>query len=408
MLNTHASSFRSPPTPPADWAITEFGPAELGDDRRTARLLMIATALAHQPTAAIPQACGPVPATPGGYRFFENDDLDAEALRDAHPQATLERVRPPAIVLALQDISTLNYSTHPQTQGLGPIGSHRAKTIGLLPHSTLAVTPNGQPLGLLHTAARARDPKAAGSAQKRHAKPIAEKESQKWLDRLSACQQVAPACAHTTLVNVADRAGDLDKLFAQALAPPPTHRSIGWCAATTTARSPARTAGCGTRLAGPRADGRLPVRVGRRGAPPARLATRTIRFRQVPLAAPARKAEPPPLTLWAIEARETRPPKGARPILWRLLPTLPVTRVEEAGEQVTWSAQRWPIEVLHKVLKSGGRVEQRPWATDARLARALAVDPVVAWRLLALCQAARWIAQLGGFMGPRARASPLR
>ena len=76
---------------------------------------MIATAFAQQPTAAIPRACGPGSATQGAYRFFENDDLDAEAIRDAHHQATLERVRPHAIVLALQDTFTLNYSTHPQT-----------------------------------------------------------------------------------------------------------------------------------------------------------------------------------------------------------------------------------------------------------------------------------------------------
>ena len=101
----------------------------------------------------------------------------AEAIRDAHHQATLERARPHAIVLALQDTSTLNYSTHPQTQGLGPIGSHSEKTIGLLLHSTLAVTPSGQPLGLLHTAVDARDPKAVGSAQQRRASPIEEKES---------------------------------------------------------------------------------------------------------------------------------------------------------------------------------------------------------------------------------------
>ena len=125
------------------------------------------------------------------------------------------------------------------------------------------------------------------------------------------------------------------------------------------------------------------MRVGRRAEQPARLATLTIRFRPVTLAAPARKAEPPPLTLWAIEARETRPPKGASPILWRLLTTLPVTSVEEAGEKVAWPAQRWPIEVIHKVLKSGCRVEQRQLASAERLERALAVDPVVAWRLLA-------------------------
>jgi hypothetical protein len=140
MPNTKASSFCPPPTQVADWARAEFGHAELGDDRRTDRLLMIATAFAQQPTAPIPQACGPGPAIQGAYRFFENDDLDPEAIRDAHHQATLERVRQHPIVLALQDTSSLNYSTHPQTHGLGPIGTRQQNILGLLLHSTLTAT----------------------------------------------------------------------------------------------------------------------------------------------------------------------------------------------------------------------------------------------------------------------------
>ena len=330
MLITNASSFCSPPTPVADWAVTEFGHAELGDDRRTDRLLMIATAFAEQPTAPIPQACGPGPATQGAYRFFENDDIEPEAIRDAHHHSRLERLRHHSVVLTLQDTSTLNYSTHPQTEGLGPIGTRRQKIIGLLLHSTLAVTPSGLPLGMLHTAVQARDPKAVGSAKQRHSKPIAEKESHKWLDSLSACQQVAAQCPETLLVNVTDREGDLYDLFAQALAPtddPRVHLLVR-------SKHNRRLAGDERLLwdavGRQRAAGTLQVRVGRRGEQPARLATLSIRFAQVTLAAPTRQAGQPPLTVWVIEARERRAPQGATPILWRLLTTLPVTCLTEA------------------------------------------------------------------------------
>lgn len=447
MLNANASSFCPPPTQVADWAVTEFGHAELGDDRRTDRLLMIATAFAQQPTAPIPQACGPGPATQGAYRFFENDDIEPEAIRDAHHQSTLERLRQHSVVLALQDTSTLNYSTHPQTEGLGPIGTRRQKIIGLLLHSTLAVTPSGLPLGLLHTAVQARDPKAVGSAQQRHSKPIAEKESHKWLDSLSACQQVAPQCPETLLVNVTDREGDLYDLFAQALAPTEDPRVHLLVRSKHNRRLVGDERLLWDAVGRQRAAGQLQVRVGRRGEQPARLATLSIRFRQVTLAAPTRQAQQPPLTVWAIQARELRPPKGAAPILWRLLTTLPVTCVEEACAKVGWYAQRWQIEVIHKVLKSGCKIEQRQLETAPRLERALAVDQVVAWRLLALCKAAReqpdeavsawlsqaewqalwchvhqrttppttppsvrqavrWIAQLGGFMARKGDGQP--
>ena len=46
---------------------------------------------------------------------------------------------------------------------------------------------------------------------------------------------------------------------------------------------------------------------------------------------------------------------------------------EEALEKVAWYAQRWQIEVLHKVLKSGCQIEQRQLETAARLERAVSV-----------------------------------
>jgi len=76
-------------------------------------------------------------------------------------------------------------------------------------------------------------------------------------------------------------------------------------------------------------------------------------------------------------------------MLWRLLSTRPVTSPEEACEHIGWYAQRWQIEVILKVLKSGCPIEQRQLETAARLERVLAVDLVVAWRLLALCKAVR-------------------
>lgn len=444
---THASAFCPPPSSIADWARAEFGHAELGDDRRTERLLMIATAFADQPTAAIPQACGPGAPTQGAYRFFENDDLDPAAIRDAHEQATWARVRQQPIVLAAQDTSTLNYTTHPRTAGLGPIGTRQQTLLGLLLHSTLALTPSGQPLGLLHTAVRARDPHSAGVARHRHQRATADKETQKWLDSLSACQALAAECPKTLVVNVTDREGDCYALFAQAQAAP----ADAYAHLLVRSRhnrqrvdaAPPLWAHIGRR----RGAGQLKVRVGRRGEQPARLATLTIRFGPVTLAAPQRQAGQPPLHLWAIEAREPRPPAGVPPIVWRLLTTLPVTTLAEACEKVGWYAQRWQIEVIHKVLKSGCHIEQRQLQTAARLARALAVDQVVAWRILALVkagreqpdapvsawleqaewealwcqvhqaptppgtpptvrQAMRWLAQLGGFLGRKGDGAP--
>jgi hypothetical protein len=380
-------AFKAPPTQPADWALHEFAQAELADQRHLPRLQRIATAFAQKPTAPIPQACPNPAEAKAAYRFFENDAIDPRAIRHAHHQATLERVARHRVVLGVQDTTALNYSTHPKTRGLGLLGSHSPKTIGLLLHSTLALTPTGQPLGFLHNAVRTRHRR--GLAAQRHRRPLEQKESYKWVEGLSACQAVATQCPHTLLVEISDREGDCYAVFVEALRVPAeqrVHRLVR-------ARHDRKLADADRTLweavGRQRVAATISVLVGRRGDQPSRVAKLNVRFCPVLLQAPQRQADQPPMQLWAIEAREGRAPNGSTPILWRLLTTLPVTSAAEAVEKVRWYAQRWQIEVIHKVLKSGCQIEQRQLETADNLERALSVDLVVAWRILALCKAAR-------------------
>lgn len=430
----------------ADWAEQEFGQAQLPDRRHVQRLKAIATSFAQHPTASIPQACGGWAQAKGAYRFFENEEIDPEAIAQAHERATLARVRQHPIVLAIQDTTALNYSTHPKTKGLGALGSHSSKVIGLHLHSTLAVTVGGTPLGWLHRSVRRRT-KARGVAATRHRRPTAEKESVKWLDSLSACQQVASQCPQTMLVNIADREGDLYDFLAQAVGETQGPRVHVLVRSRHNRKLTGSTVRLWEKVRQQPVAGTLQVRVGRKGEQPARRAEVSVRFATVTLAAPLRKTQQAPLEVRAIEVREARPPKGVQPLLWQLVTTLPITCFEEAAQQVEWYAMRWQIEVMHKVLKSGCGIEQRQLETAERLQRVLAVDQVVAWRLLALCKASRevpnelashwlsqdewealwchvhrvktppitpptvreavrWIAQLGGFLARRSDGEP--
>ena len=448
MLERNASSTHSSRALGADWAQQEFAHAQLPDPRLVQRLITVATDFAQHPTAPLPQACGSWAKTKAAYRFFDNDAVQPQAILQAHVQATLRRVRSEPIVLCVQDTTSLNYSTHPHTQGLGPISNNRDKTIGLFLHSTLALTPTGQPLGLLHAQSWARSPRHFGrSSHQRNRTPRAQKESQKWMDSLSGCQALAGQCPHTTLVNLADREGDLYDLFQQALSPG-TEPAVHLLVRAQHDRQVAHPQKyLWDYLAAQCVRARLKIKVPRKDGQPGRLATLAIRFAPVTLRPPCLKEQQPPLTLWAVEAREVRPPQGAAPICWRLLTTLPVETAEAAVERVRWYAQRWQIELIHKVLKSGCQVEQRQLETVARLARVVMVDLIVAWRVLGLCKAARetpegrasewlsgaewqalwcyvhqrakpprrspslrqavrWIAQLGGFLGRRRDGEP--
>ena len=444
MLKQNASAKH---TTNANWARHEFAHAPL-EPRLVKRLTSIATDFAQHPTAPIPQACGSWDKAKAAYRFFDNDAVEPEAILAGHVQAALPRLQAHPVVLCAQDTTTLNYSTHPQTRGLGPISNNRDKTIGLFLHSTLALTPAGQPLGLLHTRTWARSRRTFGrSSTQRNRTPRTGKESQKWMDSFQACQQAAAQCPQTLLVNVADREGDLYDLFAAALAPTDSPRVEVLVRAQHNRQVAHPQKYLWDYLAAQRVSTRLKVKVPRKDGQPGRLATLSVRFAQVTLRPPCLKEDQAPLTLGAVEAREMRPPKGVKAICWRLLTTLPVETVQAAVEKVRWYAQRWQIEMIHKVLKSGCQVEQRQLETAARLRRVVSVDLIVAWRVLALCkagretpeglasdwlnsaewralwcysnettqcprqaptlrQAVRWIAQLGGFLARRGDGEP--
>src|SRR3990172_6898217 len=74
---------------------------------------------------------------------------------------------------------------------------------------------------------------------------------------------------------------------------------------------------------------------------------------------------------------------------WTLLTTLPVDGAEDAIRVVECYACRWMIEVLFRVLKTGCLVEKRQLETRERLERCLAVDLIVAWRILYLTMVGR-------------------
>jgi len=83
-------------------------------------------------------------------------------------------------------------------------------------------------------------------------------------------------------------------------------------------------------------------------------------------------------------AREESPPAGIPAIEWLLLTTVPVTDGVAACERIEWYAGRWAIDLSHKVLKSGCRIEDRPFDAADPIERSLAIDAVVAWRVLGL------------------------
>ncbi len=425
------------------WAEHEFGDADLGDSRRTQRLVKLAEQRGAQPNASITQSCGDKASAKAAYRFYENDAISTTGILSSHEEATQSRMSHESVVLAAQDTTQLDYTHHPATEGLGTL--HNKNQRGMLMHTTFAVTPERVPLGIIHQQIWTRPVEEFGKKHKRKQLPIEEKESQKWLTSLEATSHMQKQLPHTKVVSVGDREADVYELFAlsQTLSQDLLVRA-SW---NRKVEHPENY--LWSFLESQPVAGQLTITIPRKGNQPARQAELSIRYASVTLHPPKRPkpVELAPITLWAVLAHEDHPPEGAEAVSWLLLTSTSVNSFQEACQRIQWYSCRWLIEIFHKVLKSGCRIEERQFSTAENIKRYLAVDNVVAWRVLYLTmlgretpdipctaileahewqalycfvhktntppdqppdlrQATRWIAQLGGFLGRKGDGHP--
>ena len=110
-------------TSPAEWAQAEFGFAQLGDQRRTKRLVKVAQSLAANPGGTLPQAFPHWDELKAAYRLFEQRGVSFEAILRPHWERTQAACRQPGEYLIIEDTTLLDYTDHhPVTQDLGIIG----------------------------------------------------------------------------------------------------------------------------------------------------------------------------------------------------------------------------------------------------------------------------------------------
>jgi hypothetical protein len=371
---------------PGDWAAQEFARVEFPDGRLRTRLCAVASDFYAQPLAPIPQACHGNPAkTRAAYRLFANPQVDLESVLKPHVEASAERIGQHPVVLAVQDTTSLNYSTHPATLGLGPINTRKDTAQGLILHDTLAFTPEGTPLGVLDAQCWARDPQQAGKSAQRKALPIEQKESAKWLRSFQRVAAIQVLCPNTRLVSVGDREADIYELFAQYT---PEGPDLLIRADRGRQRQVAQSQPLWEWMPAQPLAGRLALHIPGKGGRAARTAALEIRHARVELQ-PPKAHRGAPIALWAVYALESHPPAHTEAVEWLLLTTVQVRDFEQACERLAWYAVRWCIEVYHRTLKSGCRIEDRRLGSAQSLQACLGVDMVVAWRVYHLAKLGR-------------------
>jgi hypothetical protein len=359
-----------------NWSATELTDLDLGDNRLKTRAIHILNTLMKSPQLSIPKAFHGWSDTLATYRFFWNDAVSHEALIAPHYGATECRIRQQdsPVILCIQDTTELDFNGQ-ETEGLGRLSYDSQR--GMYLHPTLCITPERLPLGITDAWMWARGlSKAADQANP------SLKESRRWIEGYERVADMAQRCPAQRFIYLGDRESDFYDLLkrAQQLDYPADlvlraqhNRALGedtklWDAVDQ------QPAVCCITFTKPRKKGEKPRKV-----------VQEIKVLSYTL----RPKSKHPMELTLVQAKELHPPKGTKPLVWRLVTNRRVDTAEQAIELLDWYRARWEIEMFFDVLKVGCRVEKLQLDTKERLEKALAMYMMVAWRIMFLMRLGR-------------------
>jgi hypothetical protein len=390
------------------WIEAEFGGVQFGHKDAERRLLRIAAAKAQNPSVSYSQCfAGNRHQLKAYYRFIgsEREAISPEGILKGHRHQTIRRMKDRKWVLAVQDTTDLDFSERLHCNGLGDVGTNQTGALsqGLKMHSVLALGEEGLPLGVLRTQIYAShfDVEA-----KVHNRPIEQKESYRWLQTIDDLGEISKWIPHTQLIAVGDRESDLFELFDHRRR---KARNVHLLIRAHYNRCLKNESGkLFEHVAALPLMGEAQVQVPRqrekkgtrsnppRIALPARKARIELRWGKVTVAAPAtaQTRHLPGAELCCLLVIEPHPPQGVKALRWVLLTSVPIESRKQALRCLRWYKLRWRIEEWHRVLKSGCRIESHQHQSAKKLARAIAIDAVVAWRVMLLTLLGREVPEI--------------
>lgn len=394
------------------WIEAEFGGVKFGHQDAEKRLLRIVAAKAHNPSASYSECfAGNRHQLKAYYRFIASPRtaLSPEGILHRHRQQTIGRMKEQKRVLVIQDTTDLNFSERLHCNGLGDVGKNQTGALsrGLKMHSSLAVGEQGLPLGVLATHIYASHFDAQDKAQNR---PIEKKESYRWLHTVEELGEISQWVPQTQLIAVGDRESDLFELFDYRRRKARNIHLLVRAHYNRCLEDP--SAKLFEYLEALPVMGKAQIEVprqrekkGKRTKPaqialPARKARVELRWGKVTVVAPltAQTRHLPAAELYSLLLVEPHPPKGAKALRWVLLTTVPIDSRRQALRCLCWYTLRWRIEEWHRVLKSGCRIESHQHHSAEKLARAIAIDAVIAWRVMLLTLLGREVPEISSEM----------
>jgi hypothetical protein len=376
---------------PEKWAMETFSTAELGDLRRTDRLIKMARAIAENPSASLPESMRNWADTLAAYRFLDNPAVTHEQIMLPHWITTRQEAMRHSRVLLAADTTDVNLSSHETAEGLGPIGRGN-KAQGFFVHTVLAIDADSQQLlGCMYQEPFVRQPAPKGETKAQRKKRV--RESQVWERSIQA---IGPVPEQQKWIYVGDRGSDIYTFWqwceelgydfnirvAQDRRVLLDEEQDGQDPEVQRLKTLARSL--------PAQGGRiLPVPAQRQR--PARDAFVQISWQEVRIQPPVNGAalSKTEVKAWVVRVWEPEPPDGGEALEWILVTTVPVHSAQDAWERVKWYKWRWLLEDFHKVLKTGCRIEVRRQQTVGAMWNLLGILTPMAMRLLWLRQTAQ-------------------
>ena len=386
---------------PKDWARTEFGGADLGDRRRTDRLLRVAASLCRQSHGTLPGSFPDWSELKAAYRLLERANVRYEDILAPHVARVCRECREPGEYLLLEDTTELDFTSHEAARDLGRIGDDGGR--GLWLHSTLATRiegwnerhePRATVLGLAAQRCWARTTPTIGRGKEKMNKRLArDRESQRWA---AAIEQIGRPPDGVRWTYVADRESDIYEVFIRC-----QEHQWDFIVRASQARALSQEDGSvfevvavapvlGRFTLELRSRPKRVIRPNRKGqrrrvrlAHPARTVELEVRACTVELRGPWRPGGwLRPRTVNVEEVREVNPLDGDEPIHWVLLTTWPCQSLDQGLRVVKAYSRRWLIEEYHKCLKTGTRIQDSQLSSSRSIKALLGILAVAAVRLL--------------------------
>ena len=366
-----------------------FGHAELGNTRRTARLVETFDQMRAHPGGTLPDKLASPADLRGFYRLCNRDEVTHAAVIDTARQYTLKQVAAcPDPVLAIHDATELDYTSLASlADDLGQIGDSNGR--GYVCQNVLAVNAEtGEVLGLLDQILHHR----VEAPEKETLEEHRNRETRESLLWVHGTQHLP---ADWKLIDVADQGADTFEFLDHEF-----HSGRRFVVRV----HHVRKVYAGHQPVGPQHSlkeyahslpelGRFNMDV---QAQPGRKARKdaefVVRGGAVLVCRPHAKHGhhgDEPLPLYVVLVSEVNPPAGEKPIVWMLLTNEPVRTLDDAWRVVGWYEKRWIVEEFHKAKKTGCQIEDMQFTTIARLEPAIALLSVVATTLLNLRDASR-------------------